>query len=247
MHGQGDLSGAHVAYDEALKIDPNNAQAKSGLASIKNAMESAQSNNDPMKTFTNAFKDPNLLQKLASNPKTSHLLANSDFVSKLQRIQTNPQGLSPGDLQDPNILAVFGALMGIDMSFQERPAGSSEGMPQDTEMPDLEPSKPAPTKKETKPEPEPDSEDEERAEKKRNKAKADAEKELGTKSYKKKQFDEAIEHYEKAWETYKDITYLNNLGAVYFEKGEIDKVIEMGQEAVKYGKEHFADFKPMAK
>jgi stress-induced-phosphoprotein 1 len=247
MHGQGDLSGAHVAYDEALKIDPNNPQAKSGLKSIQSAMENEQSNNDPMKTFYNAFKDPNLLQKLASNPKTSHLLANSDFIAKLQKIQSNPQGLSPGDLQDPNILAVFGALMGIDMSFQERPAGSSEGMPQDTEMPDLEPPKSAPPPKETKPAPELDPEDEERAEKKRNKAKADAEKELGTKSYKKREFDDAIKHYSKAWEIYKDITYLNNLAAVYFEQGDLDEVIEVGTEAVKEGKEHFAEFKAMAK
>lgn len=39
----------------------------------------------------------------------------------------------------------------------------------------------------------------------------DAEKALGNEAYKNRQFESAIEHYEKAWELNKDITYLNNL------------------------------------
>ena len=54
-------------------------------------------------------------------------------------------------------------------------------------------------------------EDEEAVAKREAKAKADEEKKLGTENYKKRQFDAAIEHYSKAWELYKDITYLNNM------------------------------------
>jgi stress-induced-phosphoprotein 1 len=39
LHGQGDLLGANDAYEEGLKHDANNAQLKSGLASVKKAME----------------------------------------------------------------------------------------------------------------------------------------------------------------------------------------------------------------
>jgi stress-induced-phosphoprotein 1 len=39
LHGQGDLLGANDAYEEGLKLDANNAQLKSGLASVKKAME----------------------------------------------------------------------------------------------------------------------------------------------------------------------------------------------------------------
>jgi tetratricopeptide (TPR) repeat protein len=39
LHGLGDLVGANDAYEEGLKIDPNNAQNKSGLASVKRAIE----------------------------------------------------------------------------------------------------------------------------------------------------------------------------------------------------------------
>ena len=38
MHGLGDLVGAHDAYEEGLKLDPNNAQNKSGLESINRAI-----------------------------------------------------------------------------------------------------------------------------------------------------------------------------------------------------------------
>jgi stress-induced-phosphoprotein 1 len=39
LHGKGDLVGANDAYEEGLKHDANNAQLKSGLASVQKAME----------------------------------------------------------------------------------------------------------------------------------------------------------------------------------------------------------------
>lgn len=38
-HGLGDLLGAHDAYEEGLKLDPNNAQNKNGLASVNKAID----------------------------------------------------------------------------------------------------------------------------------------------------------------------------------------------------------------
>ncbi|KDN68297.1 putative DEAD/DEAH box helicase [Colletotrichum sublineola] len=49
------------------------------------------------------------------------------------------------------------------------------------------------------------------------------------------------------WMLYKDITYLNNLGAAYFEKGDYDKAIEACTKAVEEGREIYADFKLIAK
>ena len=54
-------------------------------------------------------------------------------------------------------------------------------------------------------------------------------------------------HYSKAWELHKDITYLNNLGAAYFEKGEYDEAIKTCEKAVEEGREIYADFKMIAK
>jgi len=39
LHGKGDLIGALDAYEEGLKHDPNNAQNKAGLASVKRAID----------------------------------------------------------------------------------------------------------------------------------------------------------------------------------------------------------------
>jgi stress-induced-phosphoprotein 1 len=79
------------------------------------------------------------------------------------------------------------------------------------------------------------------------KAAADEEKAKGNEAYKARSFDAAISHYEKAWELYKDITYLNNLSAAYFEKGDYQKSIEEAQKAVEEGREIRADFKLIAK
>jgi stress-induced-phosphoprotein 1 len=247
------VAGAHRAYEEALKIDPANAQAKSGLESIKRAMDSDANNANPMRTFANSFNDPQLIQKLARNPKTSNLLADQDFMMKLQRFRQNPDNFSPQDFQDPRFLQVFGVLMGIDMSFGDAPppgaSSSAAREPEDEVMTDAEPPKPSSyaPKKNPEPESESESEDEEAIAKKEAKAKADEEKKLGTESYKKRQFDAAIEHYSKAWDLHKDITYLTNLGAAYFEKGDYEKCIESCKEAIEEGREVLADFKLIAK
>lgn len=46
---------------------------------------------DPGMGIGKMFSDPNLLGKLASNPKTSHLLKDESFVAQLKMIQQNPQ------------------------------------------------------------------------------------------------------------------------------------------------------------
>ncbi|KAK2054572.1 TPR-like protein [Colletotrichum caudatum] len=195
------------------------------------------------------FNDPQLIQKLAANPKTASFLADPAFMAKLQQMKENPKG-SPDLFTDPRMLQVLGVLMGVDMQM-----GMPDDIPQDAEMRDAPPpppeSKPAAPKKaptpKPEPEPEPEELDEEALAKKKAKDEADKEKALGTENYKKRNFDEAIAHYSKAWELYKDITYLNNLGAAYFEKGDYDKAIEACTKAVEEGREIYADFKLIAK
>ncbi|PBP20982.1 tetratricopeptide [Diplocarpon rosae] len=252
-HGLGDLIGALDAYEEGLKLDPSNAQNKSGLESVKRAIDAEAKNDgitgDPSAGLGGMFNDPQLLQKLAANPKTSKLLADPSFMMKLQQIKNNP-GDSQAMFSDPRMMQVLGVLMGVDMDMMGgAPAGEPGPAPREAEedipMPDARPASaevPQP-KKATTPEPE----DEESAEKAKAKAAADAEKKLGTENYKKRNFDEAISHYTKAWELYKDITYLNNLGAAYFEKGDYDEAIRACEKAIEEGREIYADFKMIAK
>jgi stress-induced-phosphoprotein 1 len=201
------------------------------------------------------FNDPQLIQKLAANPKTSGLLADSAFMAKLNNMKSNPQGMQQEMFSDPRFLQVMSVLLGVDMSFN--PTDDADGAAkkfqeeheegQDVPMTDARPQKTEQPKREPTPEPEPEPEDEEAIAKKQAKEAADKEKALGTENYKKRNFDEAIAHYTKAWETYKDITYLTNLSAAHFEKGDYPACIEACKQAVEYGREVLADFKLIAK
>jgi len=250
--------GAVQAFDEALKLDPNNAQAKSGRDAAERAIEAeARADGvDPSGGLGNMFNDPQLIQKLARNDKTKHLLGDANFMAKLQTLKNNPQGMQQEMFSDPRFLQVMSVLLGIDMNMM--PTDDAEGAAkkfqqehdegEDVEMKDARPPpKKEEPKREPEPEPEPEPEDEEAIEKKKAKEAADKEKAEGTAFYKKKQFDQAIEHYSKAWELYKDITYLTNLGAAHFEKGDYDSCIEDCKKAVEHGREVFADFKLIAK
>jgi tetratricopeptide (TPR) repeat protein len=128
-------------------------------------------------------------------------------------------------LQDPRMIDVLGVLMGIDMQGYSRPEGSDELPPGlSTEHKDPPPPK-SPTPPSYKPTPSatpasappPPTEDVEMAEEDEEEAKlkkeAEALKKAGTEAYKKRDFDEAIKSYEKAWELWpKDVTFLTNLG-----------------------------------
>ena len=200
------------------------------------------------------FNDPQMYQKLARNPKTAPLLADTAFMAKLERLKQNPSSLGE-EMGDPRFLQVMSVLLGIDMSFMN-PEDAAKGAPgaksndeeEDIPMPDARPSSTAPApKREREPSPEPEPEDEEALAKQKAKEEADAEKKLGTECYKKRQFDQAIEHYGKAWEIHKDITYLTNLSAAQFEKGDYQAAIEACQKAIEEGREVLADFKIIAK
>ncbi|PTD11267.1 Heat shock protein sti1 [Fusarium culmorum] len=236
LHGQGDLLGANDAYEEGLKHDANNAQLKSGLASVKKAIDAEVGGpQDPSGGLGQMFNDPQLMQKLASNPKTSGFLADPSFMAKLQSIKDNPSNASE-IFSDPRLLTVMGVLMGVDLEMRERLsyARCATG--------------PQAARAQEGPEPEPEPElDEEAIEKKKKKEEADKLKAQGTENYKKRNFDQAIEYYTQAWDTFKDITYLNNLGAAYFEKGDYDKAIEACTKAVEEGREIYADFKLISK
>jgi stress-induced-phosphoprotein 1 len=197
------------------------------------------------------FSDPNMIQKLANNPKTASYLADPDFMNKLQQLKTNPNAVG-AYMQDPRFMTVMGVMLGIDMQFGGQAPGEQSGAApreaeEDVEMPDAR-SVPEQPKKAPEPEPEPEPEEDEEAKAaKEAKAKADELKKKGTELYKKRKFDEAIQNYTQAWETHKDIAYKTNEGAARFEKGDYEGCIKACQEAVEYGREVYADFKIVAK
>jgi len=70
-----------------------------------------------------------------------------------------------------------------------------------------------------------------------------AHKAKGNAAYKAKDFDAALGHYDDAIAADPgDVTYRNNKMAVHFERKAYDEVIREGDEAIKVGREHRADY-----
>ncbi|KAH7343514.1 chaperone [Rhizoctonia solani] len=253
LHGAQRWEEAIAAYEEGLAIEDSPALQK-GLKEVKEAAATSVGNDEGVTGIAKMFSDPNLFGKLASNPRTSHLLADQNFVNQLKFIQANPS-LAGNSFNDPRMIAVLGALMGVDLQGSTRPEGSNEmppgfGSPPPSARPgpSSPPPKPSAPEPKKEPEPEPEPEDEESKEKKRLKAEANAEKAKGAAAYKAKDFETAEQAFSKAWEiSPTDITYLTNLAATYFEKGDYDKCIETCENAVEEGRSLRADYKLIAK
>lgn len=124
--------------------------------------------------------------------------------------------------------------MGIDDKVM------NDGM--DVDPPAYKPPKPQPKAEEPKPKPKED------VNLPPEKKQALEEKNLGNAAYKKKNFEEALQHYNKAVELDPiEITYYLNIAAVYFEQKEYEKCIEQCEKAIDLGRENRADFKLIAK
>lgn len=77
---------------------------------------------------------------------------------------------------------------------------------------------------------------------------ANKHKEAGNLAYKKKEFDLALQHYNAALETFpNDITFYNNIAAVYFETKQYDECIKTCEKGIEVGRENRADFKLIGK
>lgn len=254
---------AYDAYTEGLKLDPTNKGMRNDLDNVERAMDyelreggnkAAAAGNDTYPPsmpdeMGNIFSDPALWGKLAANPKTAAYLQDPSFVQRLQAIQKNPKNVQDM-FSDRRMLEVMGVAMGLNFDLGGMGAGGPEGGAEAaTAAESFSAPTPAPQPKKEEPvvEEEPAEEDEDARAQREAKEAADKEKALGTASYKKRDFDDAIAHYQAAWDLHKDIVYLNNLGAAQFEKGDYNAAIAACTQAVEEGRILLADFKIMAK
>lgn len=228
-HGLGYLQEAQESYENALKYDPENSQAKTGISSVQSAIDAGEGTGG----LGNMFNDPQLIAKLAANPKTAPLLADAEFMNKLTNLKNDPNGMQSA-FADPRLLQVLGVLMGVDI--QTGPEAYENAMGSGKDEKSVPPQKPAPV----------DETDEAKTDR-LLKEEADREKQLGNVAYKNRDFDAAVEHYQNAWDKNPDITYLNNMATTYFEKGDFAKCIEASNRAIDEGRDRMADFKVIAK
>ena len=106
------------------------------------------------------------------------------------------------------------------------------------------PKQEAPKQRETPKQPEPEPMSEEDV----NKNLAIEQKNLGNDFYKKKNFEQAILHYNKAIELNpNEMTFLTNRAAAYFESKNYEQCIHDCEEAIQVGRSNYASFELIAK
>ncbi|EMS56336.1 Heat shock protein STI [Triticum urartu] len=172
------------------------------------------------------FQGPELWTKIASDPATRAYLDQPDFMQMLREVQRNPSSLNTY-LSDPRMMQVLSLMLNIkiqtpqDSDFSQSSSPSQPPPQQQKQQPETKA-----REMEPEPQPEPMEVSDEEKERKERKAAALKEKEAGNASYKKKDFETAIQHYTKALELDdEDISYLTNRAAVYIEMGKVRFII----------------------
>lgn len=230
---------AIMVYEQGLKVDPSNAQLQEALNNCKSSAAKPPSFTLGGGADGNPFSDPKLFAALAMNPKTRDLVADPEVQQLLRGLQKNPNDISKL-LSHPKASQLLQAMFsgmggGMGEAFGAAMDGDDEPMP-----PQAEETKPTPAPKEPTPDP--------------NAGLSDAQKEAveekakGNEAYKKKEFETALSHYNKAIELDPtNITYYTNKAAVYFEQTDYTKCIETCEQAIETGRENRADYKLIAK
>lgn len=230
---------AIVTYEEGLKIDPTNPQLKEALANCKNTAAAPPSFTLGGGQGGNPFADPKMFAALAANPKTRDLIADPEVQTLLRGLQKNPNDIAKL-LAHPKASQLLQAMFsgmggGMGEAFNAAMDGDEAPTPMET---------PVETPKEAPKEPTPDP----NAGLSEAQKQAAEEKALGNEAYKKKEFEAAITHYDKAIELDPtNITYYTNKAAVYFEQNNHEKCVETCEKAVDVGRENRADYKLIAK
>jgi stress-induced-phosphoprotein 1 len=180
------LDEAVTTYQEGLKYDPNNAELQKNIKEVEG--KQAKDTNMMMQTY----------MKLLNNPETKELMSDPTFLPILQAIMSNPTEAFKymGDPRVQKILQVLQGSMSPAQAqqaeefmkkqgkAQANPAGSSSEEETMKEESYAAASPPPPKKEQPKPE-KMDIEDP-----------AEQAKARGNDQFKKKNFNEALNHYE---------------------------------------------------
>lgn len=215
-------------YTKAIQLDDKNhvlysnrsaAYVKAGKyeEALQDANKTIELNPTWVKGYSRKGSALSFMQKYGD--------ALSAYAEGLKQDPTNAALLQGSAEAKQSLLSMFSNYMDVDPSS-----------PQATSAP------PKPTPKAASP---PKDEDANLTE---NQKLAKKSKILGNDAYKKKEFETALKHYNEAIEhDPTDITFYNNIAAVYFEQKDYDKCISTCEKGIEIGRENRADFKLIAK
>lgn len=209
------------AYKTGLRLEPTNQQLAQGLRDVERAMKESN-------------LEAERLIRLYKNPRTREWMKDPEYVTKIAKpLVKNTYDIRNLNMEDERVAATITALWQADLDAES-------AMDVDPPAPEKTPST-APKQKEEPPKDKYEGLPE-------NRKQALIQKDLGNDCYKKKEFDNAITHYEKAIEfDPTDITFYTNMAAVFFEQKEYEKCIKECEKAIEIGRENRADFKLIAK
>ncbi len=256
-----------AAYQEGLDKFPSDKGLLSGMDAAKKAKLGPAPSSGAgggMPGMGGLF-GPDMMAKIALDPKTRGYMSDPEFMKKLELLQRDPNQLS-NMLSDPRIMEVFQVILGMqgmkmqtgdEFRAEQEDAKMSSADAEESSATAASTSAPAPAaapKKEPEPEPEPEPEEdwsdlspEERQTKENQKA-AVAAKLKGNELYKSKKFDEALAAYDEAINLDPtNMTFVSNKAAVYFTTKKYDECIAACEQAVEVGNENCAPFEDRAK
>jgi len=202
---------------------------------------------------------PDMMAKIALDPKTRVYMNDPDFMAKIQILQNNPDKLGTM-IKDPRIMEVFKVMLGMNsMDFgtgEEFQKKEEENKSKNNSESLFESSSKIAEKShdildgDTEKVIEEDLNDlsSEELVKHENEKESIKLKDKGNQLYKEKRFDEAHAAYDEAISLNpNNMTLLSNKAAVYLTTKKYDDCIDKCQLAVKIGKENRASFEEIAK
>merc|ERR1712048_955496 len=229
-----------------------------GLGNVEREKDGPPPGSDSLTGMSNLF-GPDMMAKIALDPKTRVYMNDPDFMAKIQMLQNNPDKLGTM-IKDPRIMEVFKVMLGMngmdfgtgedfkakeedDKSNNYSDSLSESGSKIAEKSPDVSDTD---TKKVIKEDlTNLSSEELLKCENEKESVKL---KEKGNQFYMDKRFAEALDAYDKAISLNPtNMTLLSNKAAVHFTTKNYDDCIAACRLAVKIGKENRASFEERAK
>eukprot|EP01091_Cochliopodium_minus_P005107 TRINITY_DN15088_c0_g1_i1.p1 TRINITY_DN15088_c0_g1~~TRINITY_DN15088_c0_g1_i1.p1 ORF type:complete len:594 (-),score=234.40 TRINITY_DN15088_c0_g1_i1:2029-3810(-) len=255
---------AHEVFSEGLKLEPNNENFRQEQGRSQTFM------------LAEPFLRDNVWDKLKESKETVGFLNQPDFVQRINQIRTNPIIFNQFLQMDQRILQAFVTLSGI--TVQNNPPVDTEEQPQQSKTQQQPPKEKATIqddededKKDIEEELRKREREEKRRKEREQREKEEKEKEnesrkevneeemklfneaqelkkKGNDHYVKKEFESAIEYYDKASQLYpKDILFLTNKAACLVEMKKYEESVKVCDEAIKIGEEMQASYESIAK